>query len=68
MTNLEWNYGIEYLQTSECGDYIKYKNRKVSVENMMGGKFLCLEDGEVIKLVDTEIEAMMFLAGMERSK
>lgn len=65
MTNLEWNKGIEYLQTSEYGDYIKYKNRKVSVENMMGGKFLCLEDGEVIKLVDTEVEAMMFLAGME---
>lgn len=64
MTNLEWNKGIEYLQTSEYGDYIKYKNRKVSVENMMGGKFLCLEDGEVIKLVDTEVEAMMFLAGM----
>jgi hypothetical protein len=65
MTNLEWNKGIEYLQKSEYGDYIKYKNRKVSVENMMGGKFLCLEDGEVIKLVDTEVEAMMFLAGME---
>lgn len=65
MTNLEWNKGIEYLQTSEYGDYIKYENRKVSVENMMGGKFLCLEDGEVIKLVDTEVEAMMFLAGME---
>lgn len=65
MTNLEWNKGIEYLQASECGDYIKYNNRKVSVENMMGGKFLCLEDGEVIKLVDTEVEAMMFLAGME---
>ena len=68
MTNLEWNKGIEYLQTSECGDHIKYKNRKVDVENMIGGKFLCLEDGEVIKLVDTEIEAMMFLAGMERHK
>lgn len=65
MTNLEWNKGIEYLQNSEYGDYIKYNNRKVSVENMMGGKFLCLEDGEVIKLVDTEVEAMMFLAGME---
>ena len=65
MTNLEWNKGIEYLQASEYGDYIKYNNRKVSVENMMGGKFLCLEDGEVIKLVDTEVEAMMFLAGME---
>ena len=65
MTNLEWNKGIEYLQTSEYGDYIKYENRKVSVENMIGGKFLCLEDGEVIKLVDTEVEAMMFLAGMK---
>ena len=65
MTNLEWNKGIEYLQASEYGDYIKYENRKVSVENMIGGKFLCLEDGEVIKLVDTEVEAMMFLAGME---
>lgn len=65
MTNLKWNKGIEYLQASEYGDYIKYNNRKVSVENMMGGKFLCLEDGEVIKLVDTEVEAMMFLAGME---
>lgn len=65
MNNKEWNRGIEYLQNSEYGDYIEYRNRKVSVENMMGGKFLCLEDGEVMKLVNTEVEAMMFLSGME---
>jgi len=68
MTNKEWNMGIEYLTDSQEGDWISYENRKVSVENMEGGKFLCYEKDEngyyeIVKLVETVVEAMLFLRG-----
>ena len=61
LTAEEWNEGIEFLQNAEQGSWIEYKDRKVAVENMCGGRYLCYENGEVEKLVETEAEAMLFL-------
>lgn len=65
MTNKEWNAGIDYLANSEDGDYISHNNRDVIVRNMTAGRFSCYKDKSFVKLVATESEAMMFLAGME---
>lgn len=62
MTNKEWNMGIEYLTNGEEGCYIEHEGRVVIVGNMIGGKFECYEDHEFITVVETEVEAMMFLA------
>jgi len=64
MTNKEWNAGIDYLANSEDGDYISHNNRDVIVRNMTAGRFSCYEDNSFVKLVATESEAMMFLAGL----
>lgn len=65
MTNKEWNKGIEYLQTAEEGMWLEHDGRTVVVGNMIGGKFECYEDHEFIKVVETEGEAMMFLARID---
>jgi len=64
MTNKEWNAGIDYLINSEDGDYISHNNRDVIVRDMSAGRFSCYEDKSFVKLVATESEAMMFLAGL----
>lgn len=63
MTPQEWNAGVDYLTDAEMGDWVSYQNRKIAVENMSGGKYLCHRDGEVVRLVETVAEAMLFLAG-----
>ena len=62
MTNLEWNAGIEFLINAKVGDYVEHLGRTVTVENMCGGRYLCLnEDNDVVGLAETEIGAMAFL-------
>ena len=63
MTNKEWNEGIEYLQNSEEGCWIKNGRAEVVVVNMVGGRYTCYKDDEFVKLVETEVEAMLFLKG-----
>lgn len=62
MTNREWNMGLEYLMNAEVGDYVEHEGRIVVVGNMIGGRFECYADHEFITVVETEVEAMMFLA------
>lgn len=64
MTNKEWNEGINFLQNADEGMWVEHNGRLVIVDNMIGGKFRCHEDHEFVKLVETEAEAMMFLARM----
>ena len=61
MTNKEWNAGIEFLQNSEEGCWIQNGRAEVIVRNMCAGRFTCYKDNEFIKLVETEVEAMLFL-------
>ena len=61
MTNAEWNKGIEYLNDCDLGDYILYDNKAIIVTDMTAGRFMCYANDEFIKLVETEVEAMLFL-------
>lgn len=63
MTNKEWNKGIKYLQNAEEGMWVENEGRKVVVEEMMAGRFMCIEGNEFVKLAETEVEAMLFLKG-----
>lgn len=63
MTNREWNKGIEYLQSADEGMWVEHNGRTVIVGNMTAGRFECYEDHEFITVVETEAEAMVFLAG-----
>lgn len=67
MTNKEWNMGIDYLMNAEEGMYVEHEGRIVIVGNMVGGRFECYEGHEFIKVVETEVEAMMFLANEKYS-
>lgn len=62
MTNKEWNTGIEYLINGEEGYYIEHEGRTVIIREMTAGRFVCYENNSFIRLVETEVEAMMFLA------
>ncbi len=62
MTNTEWNMGIEFLMSSEEGDWAENNGKTVEVTNMCGGRYLMRdEDGEVSGLTDDVVVAMLFL-------
>lgn len=61
MTTKEWNEGTDFLMTAEEGCWIEEGNRRVEVVDMCGGRFLCIEDGEVAGLFDEVWRAMSFL-------
>lgn len=69
MTNEQWNKGIEYLSDCGIGGYIEFDDKEVFVVDMTAGRFLCYCNDEFIKLVETPVEAMLFLKDyiMERS-
>lgn len=58
---------IEYLETAEVGAYVENEDngREVVVENMAGGRYLCLDSHkEVAKLTDSPCVAYMYLVGV----
>lgn len=57
---------IEYLKKSEVGCYVENPNngRRVDIENMAGGRYLCLDGNqEVMKLTGNPYVAYMYLIG-----
>lgn len=63
MTNLEWNAAVEYLMTASVGSYVEHEGRKVSVEEMAGGRYLLSDSEGVAGLTDEIGQAMLFLKG-----
>lgn len=62
MTDREWNKGISFLENAEVGSYIEHEQRVVMIENMCGGRYLCLdENNEVVGLVNESWRAMIYL-------
>lgn len=64
MTTKEWNEGINFLTTATEGCWIEEGDRQVEVVDMCGGRYLCLEAGEVVALLKEEWRAMSFLSNI----
>lgn len=65
MNNVElaWLAVPVFLESGECGDYVKEGNREVEVANMVGGRYLLWEDGDVAGQTDDVSDAVLFLKG-----
>lgn len=65
MNNLElaWFAVPVFLESGECGDWVREDNREVEVANMVGGRYLLWEDGDVAGQTDDVSEAVSFLRG-----
>lgn len=62
MTSKEWNAGIGFLKESEEGQWIEHEGRKITVVNMVAGKFMMTDgDGEFCGATNEEWRAMQFL-------
>lgn len=58
---LKWLEVPAFLESGECGDWVKEDNREVEVANMIGGRYLLWEDGDVAGQTDDVSEAVLFL-------
>lgn len=63
MSVSEWNEALEHLMKMEAGNWVEEGSRYVETVEMMGGNFVCYEEGEFVKLVETPLEAMLFIEG-----
>lgn len=60
---LTWNDVPRFLKAGDCWDFVEEGNRRVEIANMVGGRYLLLEDGDVAGQTDDESEAVEFLKG-----
>lgn len=51
-----------FLENAEIGEYVEYDGKTVEVVNMVGGRFLCLDNRlDVVKLTGKPDKACDFL-------
>ena len=65
MSNIEltWSDVPAFLKCGDCWDFVEEGNRRVEIANMIGGRYLLLEDGDVAGQTDDESKAVEFLKG-----
>ena len=61
MTTYEKETTYDYLENAEVGDFVEYDGRVVEVTDMVGGRYLFIENGYVSGQADQTHYAIQFL-------
>lgn len=62
MTTYEWNAGCRFLESAPEGASVyDDTGRSAEVANMMGGRYLLMQDGDPVGQTDEEWRAMEFI-------
>lgn len=62
MNATEWNAITDFLETAVEGNYVEFRDRIIEVTNMVGGRFLLIdENGEISGLTNVIWKACQFL-------